>query len=427
MAVHAHRVRPGVRRGRIITRRRRPWTGTNCGKPFPEGVRFCPHCKQVRDPPSVHDVPADYLDFQLLGWVTDANRISVMVDVSPAGSMRRPVEVSVDVAKIREQDTHIEDFIEHGKSLGKAVLPSPVLALLAQSLDSLGIEQGLRLRLCLDDELIDLDWELIYVESPESYGLRWEFLSLDDCISIVREPPIARPRPQPSARRRRMIFAGAFWPHQQDTWQVKEEYALLEEAMRPVQNYIDASFISASGQNITDSLSTPTDIFHYAGLVDVKGQNGELVREMKEMEGGSMSYETLSCRVLAKALNAANVKLAVFTACNSGQWEFVKPLIRAKIPLIIGLHDSVTNVSASLFVAKLYAYLAIGLSIDEAVTGARLHMLERANEFPQLRHMLGLSLWSICARPSRADHTSLPSQLRSIPALHLACEFRGPK
>src|SRR5512132_2386749 len=32
---------------------------------------------------------------------------------------------------------------------------------------------------------------------------------------------------------------------------------------------------------------------------------------------------------------------------------------------------------------------------------------------------------SQCARPSRADHTSLPLQLRSIPALHLACEFRG--
>src|SRR5512144_900559 len=31
---------------------------------------------------------------------------------------------------------------------------------------------------------------------------------------------------------------------------------------------------------------------------------------------------------------------------------------------------------------------------------------------------------SQCARPSRADHTSLPVQLRSIPALHLACEFR---
>src|SRR5512132_2953480 len=31
---------------------------------------------------------------------------------------------------------------------------------------------------------------------------------------------------------------------------------------------------------------------------------------------------------------------------------------------------------------------------------------------------------SQCARPSRADHTSLPLQLRSIPALHLACEFR---
>src|SRR5512134_914946 len=33
---------------------------------------------------------------------------------------------------------------------------------------------------------------------------------------------------------------------------------------------------------------------------------------------------------------------------------------------------------------------------------------------------------SQCARPSRADHTSLPLQLRSIPALHLACEFRPP-
>lgn len=118
---------------------------TNCGKPVPEDVQFCPHCGQVRGSPSIQDVPVDYLDFHLLGWVADANRISVMVGVSPAGSMRRPVEVQVDVAKIREHDSDIKNVVEHGKNLGKAILPPAVLVLLARSLDNLGIEQGLRL------------------------------------------------------------------------------------------------------------------------------------------------------------------------------------------------------------------------------------------------------------------------------------------
>ena len=55
---------------------------------------------------------------------------------------------------------------------------------------------GLRLRLCLDDDLIDLPWEFLYRRDVEAPAARGGFLLLDGRISLVREPPslVAAPR-----------------------------------------------------------------------------------------------------------------------------------------------------------------------------------------------------------------------------------------
>ena len=79
---------------------------------------------------------------------------------------------------------------------------------------------------------------------------------------------------------------------------------------------------------------------------------------------------------LASLLARAGTKLAVFNACNSGFWPFVRPFMRAGVPAVVGVQGLVSNLAALNFAEKLYQSLAVGLSLDEALTFARLCVVE---------------------------------------------------
>jgi hypothetical protein len=68
--------------------------------------------------------------------------------------------------------------------------------------------------------------------------------------------------------------------------------------------------------------------------------------------------------------------LAVFGACNSGRWPFAGPLLNAGLSALVGTQGTVSTRAALAFAEKLYASLAVGLTLDEAMTWARLHILE---------------------------------------------------
>src|SRR6185436_16027439 len=85
--------------------------------------------------------------------------------------------------------------------------------------------------------------------------------------------------------------------------------------------------------------------------------------------------------VLALRLSRAGTKLAVFNACNSGFWPFVRPFIRAGVPAVVGVQGLVSNIAALNFAEKLYQSLAVGLSLDEALTFARLWVVESPRSY----------------------------------------------
>ena len=75
-------------------------------------------------------------------------------------------------------------------------------------------------------------------------------------------------------------------------------------------------------------------------------------------------------------LAQAATRLAVFSACNSAASAFVRPLIQIGVPAIVGASDVIYSDAALAFCSKLYQSLAIGLSLDEAVTFARLNVVQ---------------------------------------------------
>jgi hypothetical protein len=88
-----------------------------------------------------------------------------------------------------------------------------------------------------------------------------------------------------------------------------------------------------------------------------------------------------SSDVLATRLARARTRLAVFNACNSGLWPFVRPLMRAGIPAVVGVQGLISNIAALNFAEKFYQSLAVGLSLDEALTYARLYLMQPGRSY----------------------------------------------
>jgi len=77
---------------------------------------------------------------------------------------------------------------------------------------------------------------------------------------------------------------------------------------------------------------------------------------------------------LAPLLGAAGTRLVVLSACNSGFSAIASALTAAGVPVVIGINGGVLSFSTILFCGKLYESLAVGLSLDEAVSRARLYL-----------------------------------------------------
>jgi hypothetical protein len=134
-----------------------------------------------------------------------------------------------------------------------------------------------------------------------------------------------------------------------------------------------------AADDIQGALAQPAAIFHYSGHTDADRNSGYLVREVKADRLGSDRAESVDKMYsfeLANLLQRAGTRLAVFSACNSGRWAFTEPLLRAGLPALIGAQGIVSVPGAQIFCRTLYTKLAVGLSLDEALTGARFQLLK---------------------------------------------------
>ena len=344
----------------------------------------------------------DFIDFELRAWQADDAHVQALVHSSPVGGMRQPVAVPFDAASLEafrrtftdfptsEQAVKWADLIAGGKQLAAVLLPPPVYSLLIRCLERISPDDGLRLRLCLDGALADLPWECLYRPDTTGQSPSEGFLALDSRISLVREAPTASataPRPR---RKQHLLFAGApFMVRGEDYWRVELERQNLEEALKPVNDLLSMESVTADKMSFETALSHEgIDIFHYSGHTGTNDDRGFLVEEIKtertdnprfmEWQWGTdrVYFDPLYVEKLSNLLRRAGTRLAVFSACNSGRWSFVEPLLRAGLPVVIGAQGMLDSMAAVAFSHKLYEALAIGLSLDEAVTWARMSLLE---------------------------------------------------
>ena len=84
--------------------------------------------------------------------------------------------------------------------------------------------------------------------------------------------------------------------------------------------------------------------------------------------GPGDSKSVMFSEELGFLLRRGQTRLGVFSACNSGRWEFVEPLLRSGLRALVGTHGLVTTIGAAVFMQKLYSALVCSqTSIDGSI------------------------------------------------------------
>jgi hypothetical protein len=338
-----------------------------------------------------------YEDFVVNVRRINARTVSVTVDASPAGKLTKAVKVSFpekEAAELRSSFLNgltasasssgsgqmlisQAEATNIGKRLATVLFPPDVFKLCAESLSVLAAKpnQGLRIRLVMDEPLMDLPWEYVYrPDRLENDGLSG-FVLLDPLISMVRHAADDRINIEQITGRQRLTFIGTLWEGKKDGWEVWKEFDLLRTALKPVSTYILPEFkIAAEG--LAAKKIEPAAIFHYAGHCDFDSTGRAfMIRELpvtRELPKKDIVY----IDGIARSLAANGTRLAVMSACNSGYAAAVKPLLDAGIPVVVGVNGAVASQSTIQFCAAFYESLAVGLTVDEAVGRARIRVRE---------------------------------------------------
>ena len=335
--------------------------------------------------------PVRYIDFVIRAW-REGKYLQVIAHTTPAGGMRQPVAVKIGPFSSGDFkvpiDAKLSFAADIGRQLARMILPQQIRDLMHESMILVAPrpELGLRLRLCLDEDLIDLPWEFLCRPDADGAASLSSFLLTDDRISLVREPPSYNTSSWPVDRKQRGLFLGTYFDDQSDMWAVRTEYDSLIKALHSHRQVITMDFARADDSvEFRRQLETGIDFFHYAGHVELSCGRGAMLNlassksyHAQPTEPASLTAsnqdEWLWSDEVAPRLARSGVKLAIFNACNSGNWSFVKPFMRAGIPAMIGVHGLVSNLAALNFAEKLYQSLAVGLSLDEALNYARLYV-----------------------------------------------------
>lgn len=291
----------------------------------------------------------------------------------------------------RDWDADVEKQILLGEKLAALLLPEYARKLFNGSLNRLQPGQGLRLWLRLADELADIPWEYMYIQTARGERRPSSFLALDPRISIVRHLALAKPadwfEPGDSfnaPKSRRLVVAMASPKPYEDhplLEDLPDEQKALKEALDKVPG-LETHFIpeykgkqadkitGATLKDIVGVLQEQTDIFHFSGHGDY---SGALV-----MADGNNQSLLVDPDRFAETLQGRNVRLVVLGACETGRREghnvwfgTAASLLKVGIPAVLAMQFDIYSDLAVEFMGAFYAALVAGRTIDEAVAAGR--------------------------------------------------------
>jgi len=223
------------------------------------------------------------------------------------------------------------------------------------------------------DWVADKPWELAFDPS------RREFVATSS-VNLVRNAFTAVPADAPGRGRGRLrILAVVAQPRGTPPLDTKTETTDLRKAFRP---------LTAAGKAAVEILSRATasrlqrrlakggvDVLHFVGHgdFDEKEREGSLLLEDEQGRPRRLGSEAL-CQVLC----GRGLRLVFLNACETGrggrvEWNrgVAPALVAAGLPAVVANQYPVLDSAATAFARELYAQLAVGRALGDAVREAR--------------------------------------------------------
>jgi len=385
---------------------------------------------------------------------------TVHVFDSPVGQGERKEQVTVPdfsqqlrFLEDRTYDNKVEKQIELGQTLADLLLPPYARTLFRQSLMRIRDDEGLRLRLRLDDALADFPWEYMYIQETRGEKVSSSFLALDPQISIVRHEALALPADgfdvpgdfHETPGRRRVVVAMATPPNYPQLPSLPDEQKAIREALATVPG-IEATYVpeytadhydripSATLEDVLSALRQRADIFHFSGHGEFAAQMGPVLGSRVGSGGivlASAAGDALPVAAdrFAEILRGKGVRLVVLVACQTARrdgrhvWSGVAPaLLRVGIPAVVAMQFKIRDDVAAPFIGTMYQALVEGRDIDEAVGLGRAAIRIKAlgSTQPDLRD------WGVPVLYLRSTHGAVFRPVSDASALQKAAASLDP-
>jgi hypothetical protein len=272
--------------------------------------------------------------------------------------------------------------LEIGTELYRSIFQGQVRSLLDKSRGQLEISPnlGLRLKIKIDpsDEetgaLADLPWELLCDGETE------DFFALSRQTSLVRYLDVPRSsQPIPFTAPLRILAVGAS-PRDLPPLDLDEEIRHLENLNRSSAGVVAVEVLPhASAGAVRQALAGDTfNVLHFMGHGAFDRVSGE---GMLAFEGSDGTVDLVSGKAFATKLrDLRSLGVVMLNACNTARAHQagVNPfrgvataLVYGGVPAVVAMQRPISDRAAIAFSTAFYRHLAIGDSIDEALTEGR--------------------------------------------------------
>ncbi len=337
-----------------------------------------------------------YQDF-VLAIDRNGNRYSAKVLASPVGEAAVDfdlpfteqeleeflTQVGTPHRMVRQPDSpEMQAAKAFGKRLFEAVFDKEIGVALRRSLDSVGEEGGLRLKLRLAEgqELHDIPWEYLY--PPFLH----RFLCLSQRTPIVRYLEMPQPVRPLTVKPPLRILAVIAKPHDLPQLDVEKEWEKLNDALGELRNrrlVIVERLDKATMINLQRRLRKDDyHVLHYIGhgVFDDQAQKGLLLLEDETGQRYPVDGEHLGI-VLSQH---PSLRLVILNACEGARTSRVDPfaglaqsLVQYQIPAVIAMQFAMTDEAAIAFSEDFYRALAAGDLVEAALAEARMTILAK--------------------------------------------------
>jgi hypothetical protein len=340
------------------------------------------------------------MDLELFSYQKDADGGACFCVYAPTSGLPRDqakkatLKPSVRglLQRLELRQLNAQELIELGKELAELLFPLEVRQVLVSNLQSLGPDEGLRIRLKMDTyALADLPWEYTYLATddlPQAHHPDQSFLALNRRISLVRNEGPPRPNDSISPMDREQLHITTLLsdpdrPPEYPALGLAEEIDKIRVMLSKMENKPSIHiqlYPNGTIEALEDILYSEPDVLHFAGYSRFEGDL--CVSYGADLDRGAVVLQDtapFSAKALALNLQDRGIRLVMLGACAAGRrnevnaWTCVAPALtrHASIPAVVGLQYTIDHDSIVAFCRNFYRTLNDGKSIDAAVSDGR--------------------------------------------------------